>query len=181
MPRGRPSKTFEESSERSKRRKTENLRLNYTQELVFATQMKLRAEGESKAAKVVQNVLSVNQPNSSNLTYTQYTPDESLALVVFAKLTKFQYNLIRQGAIDHSCKMYPPYELITTARKNCYPNNMVITESSAEVPLQDLLDHTGKRLLKSLSTVLSSISEKNNVIHMVSKWGCDGTSGQSEY
>lgn len=49
---GRPSTSFEDSSERSKRRKTENLRTqSSTEELSYATQMNLRAEGKTDAAK----------------------------------------------------------------------------------------------------------------------------------
>lgn len=38
----RPGKTFEESSERSKRRKTEKLRSSVNRELIFAARTKLR-------------------------------------------------------------------------------------------------------------------------------------------
>lgn len=55
--RGRKLLTFEESSEAVKRRKTADLRAQFqTAELAYATQMKLRAEGNTDAASVVKSV-----------------------------------------------------------------------------------------------------------------------------
>lgn len=46
-------------------------------------------------------------------------------------------------------------------QKKCYPANVQVQESCSKVGLQELLDHT--------------------VTRMFSKWGCDGSSGHSEY
>lgn len=54
---GRPQKSFGDSSERSKRRKTQGLRETVdTEELTFATQMKLRACGKPDASKVLKEI-----------------------------------------------------------------------------------------------------------------------------
>lgn len=54
---GRPTKSFDDCSERSKRRKTKELRESAeTEELTFATQMKLRASGKTDASKVVKDL-----------------------------------------------------------------------------------------------------------------------------
>lgn len=54
--RGRPPKPFNESSERTKRRKTTSLRQNLQPNVLqFATQMKLRAEGKVDAARVIKD------------------------------------------------------------------------------------------------------------------------------
>ncbi|KAJ4444718.1 hypothetical protein ANN_06515 [Periplaneta americana] len=53
----RPQKSFGDSSERSKRRKTQGLRETVdTEELTFATQMKLRACGKPDASKVLKEI-----------------------------------------------------------------------------------------------------------------------------
>lgn len=53
---GRPQKEFDQLSERMKRQRTEELRSKYsTDELVYAAQMSLRANGEIEAAKKLKN------------------------------------------------------------------------------------------------------------------------------
>lgn len=148
---GRPTVSFSECSDRSKRRKTENLRSKVeTEQLVYATQMKLRAEGKPSTAKILKQSLESGEITQS---YISYTPDEALALVVGAQLTKYQYNFMRQSAIEHNCNMYPSYEAVTESRKKCYPENLIVTESSASIPLQNLLDHTAQRLMKAHSRI----------------------------
>lgn len=54
---GRPSKSFEELSESSKRRKTQKLReKSKPTELIYATQVKLRESGNVEGSKVVKDV-----------------------------------------------------------------------------------------------------------------------------
>lgn len=56
---GRPSKTFEESSERSKRRKTEELhKTAESEELIFAAQMELRSKGKTDASRILKEITS---------------------------------------------------------------------------------------------------------------------------
>lgn len=57
-----------------------------------------------------------------------------------------------------------------------------MSEDIAEVPLQNLLDHTILRLCDSLKEVLNSLKPdgcKN--LNLICKWGCDGSSGMSQY
>lgn len=185
---GRPEKVFVECSDRSKRRKTQELRSNNeTVELTYAAEMKLRSEGNVHAAKVLADI--IQNPDASNYIkkdsdrkIAKLTEDKALSLLINARLTKYQYNIIRSNALEENCPLYPNYESIIKAKKRCYPDNIVITEISAEIPLQDLLDHTLKRLAISLDDVLSVLEEsKLNNLWLISKWGCDGTSGQAEY
>lgn len=78
--------------------------------------------------------------------------------------------------------IYPPYESITEAKKKCYPEGILCTETKAEVPLQNLLDNTADRLLLSLKEVISHLShnQKQNLC-LISKWGCDGLGSHSQY
>src|SRR5699024_9529309 len=99
---GRPTMKFSASSERSKRRKTEPLRSQYSQEeLAFATQMSLRASGETEAAKLMTEALDTTPTRASKIRQSwlkkedkiviPYSFEEALALFVNAKLTKAQY------------------------------------------------------------------------------------------
>lgn len=87
-------------------------------------------------------------------TFTPYTDDEALSLIVSNKL------------INHK---------ILEATKKCYPNNITITEKSAEVQLQSLLDHLAEPVLHTLPPTCLS-----NLILTI-KWGFDGSSGHSAY
>lgn len=91
---GRPAKDFTDSSERSKRRKTEELRKSYpVEELSYATQMLHRSEGNIPAANIVKDVTEnpshavdiqkvLSQSNFKKV--QKHTPAEALALFVEA-------------------------------------------------------------------------------------------------
>ncbi|CAG9782313.1 unnamed protein product [Diatraea saccharalis] len=108
---GRPQKDFEECSERSKRRKTQDLRSSTgTLELTYAAEMKLRSEGNIQAAKVLAEI--VKSPDSAknyikkdDVKITKLTEDKALSLITNAKLTKYQYNIIRSNALEENCPL----------------------------------------------------------------------------
>lgn len=102
------------------------------------------------------------------------TTDQALALLIDAGLSSNQYNIIRSQAKQINCNIYPPYHKVKEAKILCYPkNNIQITEVSAKVSVQALIDHTITRLCQVLEEVfltLSGIDRQNFVV----KWGCDG-------
>lgn len=113
---GRPIKSFDECSDNSKRRKTVELRRNYsTEELTYAAQMSLRSSGKRKEAKTVHDFLSPNTssertvPECRKLTYEQ-----ALSLMMEAQLSRRQYNIIRNYAKD----VFPSYKNVQTAKNN---------------------------------------------------------------
>lgn len=76
--------------------------------------------------------------------------------------------------------MFPTYYKVHEIKTTCYPPSSAIeiTDTSAKiVRLQDLLDHTAARILKIDSVYRNGL--KNLLLY--SKWGCDGSSGQSQY
>lgn len=60
---------------------------------------------------------------------------------------------------------------VAKAKKNAYPKNVEITDTTCEVPLQDLLDHTATRLVEFLK-ISTDEPEK---LTLVVKYGMDGT------
>lgn len=183
--RGRPSLEFAASSERSKRRKTEELRQSHTaEELCYAAQMSLRSSGEVMSSKKVKDVITpAPLPTLSKTQHTPLSIDEALSVIVEAKLTKHQYNVIRNSMKKHNCHLYPSYDAIREAKASCYPprSSISVTESSAEVKLQDLLDHTCKRIIVSQEVLKSGHIDKLTNAELICKWGCDGSSGQGVY
>lgn len=188
---GRPKKLFEESSERSKRRKTEELRSSVDVEvLTHAAQVKLSASGKRDAAKIVKEIMSspkratkykraVSVSQQKDKTGSKMTPTQALLLFVEADLSRSQYETIRNA----NKKLYPCYSIIQRAKMECYPDkeSINVTETCAEINIQALLDHTSKRLLMHLGEVSETLSEEErNSLEMKCKWGCDG-SQQAQY
>lgn len=95
-------------------------------------------------------------------------------------LTKQQYISIRLSAKNRNADIYPPYSSIIEAKKLCYPDNCVISETRCEIKLQNLLDHTSLRLFQ---IPITDTHDSNNMrnFEILYKWGCDGSHGQSSY
>lgn len=189
---GRPSSGFAEASVRSKRRKTEDLRATRsTEELSYAAQMSLRAAGKLDAAKVVQDV-TLGSPSRAqkyrksleSISEIPYTPDKALSLVVELDMSKSDYQKLRNSTREQCCKLFPSYNVIHQAKLQCYPpkSDIRVTECSAEVKLQSLLDHTIQRILLIQDEVIKSLCQESvRNLNLICKWGCDGTSGQNAY
>lgn len=189
---GRPSQTFMSSSERSKRRKTKELRDSLSsEELAYATQMSLRSSGKVHAAQVVRNAI-LTSPTRASKYISAYksenektlSADEALSVMVENKFSKQTYQRIRNIAKENKCKLYPSYNNVVKAKKHCYPphSSITITESSAAVKLQALLNHTVDRILFLQRDVIATLTPDNvRNLKLYCKWGCDGSSGQSLY
>lgn len=181
---GRPTKLFAELSERSKRRKTEDLR-NAEDDgvLLHAAQTKLQTSGKRSASNILKQIMS--SPKRASKLKKAYekvqedkreklTPLLALSIFVEADLSRRQYEIIRSA----SKKLYPSYSILQKAKSDCYPpkESYQVTETCAQVNLQDLLNHTSTRLLTSLADVLRDISpEECNSLELICKWGCDGS------
>lgn len=91
-------------------------------------------------------------------------------------MTRKQYEVIHAA----NKNIYPCYSLVKKAKKDCYPReeSMRVTETSAEIDLQDLLDLTSVRLCV-LDEILESLSEEErSSLELFSKCGCDGSQQQ---
>ena len=186
---GRPSVVFSKCSERSKRRKVDSLRSTSTAELVYAAQMNLRAEGNVDAAAVVKDSIFTTPTRArkirmayqrSNNEVVRLSGDEALSVLVEAQLTKHQYKIIQ----EQDKKRFPPYGKVLEAKKRCYPKPefITVTGRSAEVKLQAILDHTVDCIRNMQNDVILSLTtEQLNSLLLISKWGCDGSSGHSQY
>lgn len=194
--RGRPNVSFEDSSDRSKKRKTEELRReNSSKELAFATKVHLKEQGEGKASELVneavlttptraEKILRIWKSSKSQLQVKPYDENEAISLIIEGNLSQRQYKLIRTQAKERHANIYPSYNRILKSKERCYPGkeSMVFSESLAEVQLQSLLDHTTWRIVELQDPVLVTLNNlQPDKFVLLSKWGCDGSSGQSEY
>lgn len=82
----------------------------------------------------------------------KHTPLKALSIFVDADLSKRQCEIIQKA----NKAIYPCYSVLKKATNECYPKaeSITITETSAEINLQDLLDHTISRLSIYLEEIL---------------------------
>lgn len=185
---GRPKKSFDELNVVTKRKKVntihENLSLN---ELVLATELRYKKEGHLTAAKILK-MLNENANVASQLMeglkmqndQKYYTKEEALALSLDMKLSKRQYTAMYEGSKERNTPLYPPYTHINQAKTACYlpKEDFKISEMGFEIKLQSILDLTTNRLLMRDDVHLPQPCPK---LVLMSKWGFDGASSQSQY
>ena len=106
--------------------------------------------------------------------------DEALALFVDCKFTKNQYNRIRRTLNQKGINVLPTYKRIAEVKTRCYPK-IEVSETSTTIKLQDLLDHTAKRILKIENVKNNVLKKQRTVFELISKYGCDGSSGLTQY
>ena len=189
----RGSTEFDASSERSKRRKTEKLRASHSvSELAYTTQMSLRASGATQASSVLKDVTTKSPSRASRYQAAfqesqkpppcEISADLALNLIISGKMTKETYKLMRNLTnANRGTSVYPSYTKILSAKRRCYPDSsaMTVTETSAEVKLQALLDHTSERLLQVMYKDDNELHPGNfENLQLILKWGCDGASSQ---
>lgn len=149
--------------------------------------MGMRASGSKDAAKVLKSItdgspsLPTRYLNSINrVEEGVLSPEEALAMLIDNNLSKKQYNGIRNVALKVNSQMYPSYNRVLEAKKQCYPSDesdITISETHAEIKLQPLLYLTTQRLLLANMDIfdrdeLSGVSNFSLTV----KWGLDGTS-----
>lgn len=187
--RGRPCVSYGDSSESTKKRKNTALLSEYGFEHIYnAFVQGLHSIGEGIEAKLVETLRLADSDTKSlylnlidNASQSKMLIDqEALSVFIDLDLTKAQYMYLRNLTNERSCYIFPPYYKIQEIKQRCYPPSSAIeiTNTHAKIlNLQDLLDHTAARIL-----AIDSVS-KNGLSHLVlySKWGCDGSSGQSQY
>lgn len=122
---GRPKKDFANCSKRSQRRRLAEL---------------------SKIDQTAVVVL-MDTSDNSNTSVSDVNSDEVLSLITEAKLTKHQCLLIKEFINSKKNPVLPSYQKVLEAKKWCYPQETYISEFSAEVELQSLLDCTATRIL----------------------------------
>nr|CAI5826934.1 unnamed protein product [Callosobruchus analis] len=151
--------------------------------LHFATEVKLRCEGKMDASKVLKGLTQFPGrakkyrkafTESQNEQKRQLAPEEALSMFVEAGVIRKQYEIIRNTNNTY----FPCYSILQQAKKDCYSVQEAyrITETCAEVNLQDVLNHTATRPLLSLQEIVQNLVEMDrNTLLLTCKWGCDGS------
>lgn len=109
--------------------------------------------------------------------------DEALAYYVESKSTTYAYKQTRKWSMRAGHKVFPSYHCLKKAKKACLPpeEDVMVTEMRAEIKLQSIMDKTAQRLISAQHEVITSCFPGDSTFTLVSKWGCDGSSGHSTY
>lgn len=170
---GRPRLSFEEGSDKTKLRRAKELASKHTyEELRLAVAIK---EKEFSADSDDSND-SEAEPEKSNL--SEYERNEILAMFMDGRFSKQTYTKIRAHNLKmFGSKLYPPYYEIVSAKQDCYPDNIEITDLGVKVDLISLLECTVRRILTIVDvTEVQNLQGKK--LTFLGKWGMDGASGQ---
>jgi len=194
---GRPRKAFLEKLPKSQRKEAIELSNSEpTKKLLMGAAISAKQNAQPYLAEILDEAMvSPNRPmkiakkiRDENRLPVPYTPEEALNLFLDLNLTKRIYTKIREEALKRNADIYPSYNCILKAKNNCRPiplDCIKISETCATLPLQNLLDHTARRIVELQSNVFHHGLELNNkktlnvVLH--SSWGFDGSSGHSNY
>jgi len=94
---------------------------------------------------------------------------------------------MRLETLASGADIWPSYNEVRMAKSKLRPSQevMTISETSASVPIQSLINHTAKRLIDLQAPVILEYVRKNKLTNidviLTCSWGFDGSSGHSEY
>ncbi|KAK5648383.1 hypothetical protein RI129_003275 [Pyrocoelia pectoralis] len=170
---------------KQKKRRIENLAstLSYEeQSLIYLSSLKAR--GNSDVADILDYLLKNPEQvkRVKEFIFSQkknvMSSEKALGTMLSLKLTKWQYNTLRKSVQEEGVDLFPSYYSIQKAKLECYPpkEDIEITDMSAQIKIQSLLNLTAERLLK-----VTEVGNDKNKLELISKWGFDGASNQSNY
>ena len=120
--RGRPPKSYEESSQKSKKRKNMELVQEYGFEFIHNAYVQyLRSIGESDEASIVSIARTLPKKDKKEVlkkmaydreSVTTYSKDEALRIYIDLDLTKYQYGLLRSCLSEKNVFIFPSYNMI---------------------------------------------------------------------
>lgn len=194
---GRPRVEFASASLKVKKRLVKPLLETHSkEELALATEISYRASGSKNAASAIQQIAETPSQATKFKNYCNkgidkdhdtFSPEEALALFIDLQLSQTQYQYLRNALKSKGLKdVFPSYHKLLSAKKECYPDNLSVSEKVAEVDLQSVLDHTTNRLIiNTQKEVLYSFTCNNTNmpinLKMFCKWGADGSGGKNSF
>ncbi|GBN12149.1 hypothetical protein AVEN_238459-1 [Araneus ventricosus] len=106
--------------------------------------------------------------------------EQALVLMVDNGLSNRQYQRILEHAENLNCKLYLSYHKVKEAKQIFCPHSISMTETSAEIILQTLVDHTVSRICH-IEFVTEKLRLSTKIaFEIIMKWGCD-VSEQNRY
>jgi hypothetical protein len=101
------------------------------------------------------------------------------------KLSKAQYCNFRAFLNSSGSHVLPSYSELLKEKKMCHPENISVSETLAQVPVQSLHDHTADRFamycFKKIDEKVSLNQLKTLDLTLIYTYGFNGSSGHSMY
>lgn len=180
-----PRKQISDLGPKQKKRRVDDLAstLSYEEQtLIYMSSLKAR--GYNDVADILdyllKNPVKVNQVKDFIFSekHNVMSSEKALGTMLSLKLTKWQYNTMKKSVQEEGFDIFPSYYSIQKAKSECYPpkEDIEITDMSAQIKIQSLLDKTVERLIK-----IVEIGDDKNKLKLISKYGFDGASNQSNY
>lgn len=152
----KPVKQFDQCSRRTKKRRCDKIRSEISEAQLNAMFISyLKRNNRKSDAKILQKLRSASPERKTKILkildedtdIVPYTANEALALIVDANLSYHQYEIIHHQATSRNANIYPPYNRILDAKKECYPieESISISDTRVNINLQNILDHTSER------------------------------------
>ena len=189
---GRPKKSYDEVQLRTKRTKQESILNSHTNAEIKDTFKALVTRTQPKEVEKVIDVLPTASPNRLHRiiqsivtpkSTSSFTSEDALALILNLGLSRNQYEILRKSVSEKGYDIFPSSKSVREAKSNIlqpmeHPVNASV--KSAKVNILQLLENTASRIISTFSN--DNIEKcKDSELILIFKWGCDGTSGFSEY
>jgi hypothetical protein len=158
--RGRPQIPFENGSLKTKRRRVQDL-----------------VNSRSSDELCLAATLSQKTLNAPDKTHPNLSPQDIIALYLDLDLSERKYLILRTfiNSLHKNYYCFPSVKVLRQMKRSFLPSSISVTEISAEVELQDLLNVTTDSILKMVDI------ENTTNLKLICKWGFDGSSGHSIY
>ena len=191
--RGRPRNLFCDLAKSQKNKRTSEIASNFdTDELCASTIRSLKETGQATAAKVIKLTTAPETTPTKPAKFLKdmktptkparkLTPDEACAMFIRNKLTVRSYKDIKMTTDEVGHHVYPSWDKVYKSKMLCYPSDdhIHVSEDSAEVDFDKLVEHTYKRLCELLEGDIVKCLSEHDVDYFGGdiKVGSDGTSG----
>lgn len=196
---GRPPVPFDEKSKRSKRREVAVISASVQhdpQKMLMACRYAARRSGANDLRALLGKFTDANSEtptkirkllDSKTTQVIKKTAEQALVFLFDNSLSKNVYTNMRLESKACGADIWPPYNELRALKAECRPSKEVVSikENEAEVPVQSLLDHTSKRLVKLQKEVILEAMQRMNCtvmdVVLLCSSGLDGSTGHSTY
>ena len=138
----------------------------------------VRKTNSVRGVTVKKALDAVTKPVENQL--IKKSPSQALAFLLCNNLSKEQYNQMKSSCTESNANIWPNYNKLLQEKSDCRPDGITIQSLCAQVPLQELMDHTSKRILlqdPEMVKKLKDLSPQNNnelELLLFFKYGLDG-------
>lgn len=189
---------FDNLSDRLKKRRVAELTECELEKLLLASAQAAKKSGENDMeyvlkllykdrewAKKLGDLLKAEELLAKKPKLEKLNPERAPTHLSDNRFSVRQYTNTRLLAKEHGSDIFPAYNKVREAKKECRPpaECFKLNDVCAVLPLQSHLDHTASRLLLLQEDVIYALKVDNNevTIKLEVKWGGDGSSDQSQF